>query len=85
MAADKKAHLVPMTVITDEFQGRLNRRAGDVVGGIDTALMHITRRWEAYKTYLLDARVLNFTPAMIENLEELERLLKRLVERSYVR
>jgi hypothetical protein len=80
------SRLVPtMTVITPEFQDRLNRRAGEAMESIDETLQGVVQRWNSYKSYLTTRPTSNLSIAITSDLEIFARDLRRVLEHVYVR
>ena len=73
-----------MTILTPEFQTRLEQREDDAQVIITKSLLTFQQRWVEYQNYL---RKINprSTPARVENLEQLSRQLQSLAERPFAR
>jgi len=74
-----------MTVITPEFQDRLNIRTSDAVHSIQTSVEIIQRRWHDYQVYLATKSPRSSTIAITEDMEALARIMKHMAEHVYVR
>ena len=82
--AKKKNESAIMTVITDEFQSRLERRQQEGCDSITQAFKTFQIRWREYITYLGMTRKAKPTPARVEDIEALARQMQVLSKRTFL-